>query len=206
MLRVFICGAHSVGKTTLVNEVGKKLSLHVEAEVARKVIKDLNLRREDFDPETNTSKFEELQEKILEAQCKVEEQHSRNGTPYIADRGIDPLVYSLMYLGENSMKRLLSLPSSQECVNRYRTSLVFVVRPFRECLQTDDIRLVPKMEELSKFTNLMEKVLQDNRIPFTVIDVLDLKKRVDIVQEKIMEHGSLKVVTRTDGNIFNRDD
>lgn len=104
------------------------------------------------------------------------------------------------------MKRLLSLPSSQECVNRYRTSLVFVVRPFRECLQTDDIRLVPKMEDLSKFTNLMEKVLQDNRIPFTVIDVLDLKKRVDIVQEKIMEHGSLKVVTRTDGNIFNRDD
>lgn len=24
MLRVFICGAHSVGKTTLVNEVGKR--------------------------------------------------------------------------------------------------------------------------------------------------------------------------------------
>lgn len=118
MLRVFICGAHSVGKTTLVNEVGKRLNLHVEAEVARKVITDLNLRREDFDPKTNPSKFEELQERILEAQCKVEEQHSRSGTPYIADRGIDPLVYSLMYLGENSMKRLLSLPSSQECLSR----------------------------------------------------------------------------------------
>lgn len=118
MLRVFICGAHSVGKTTLVNEVGKQLNLHVEAEVARKVITDLNLRREDFDPKTNPSKFEELQERILEAQCKVEEKHSRSGTPYIADRGIDPLVYSLMYLGENSMKRLLSLPSSQECISR----------------------------------------------------------------------------------------
>lgn len=122
MLRVFVCGAHSVGKTTLVNEVGRQLNLHVEAEVARKVIKDLNLRREDFDPNTNPSKFEELQERILEAQCKVEENNSKNGTPYIADRGIDPIVYSLLYLGEDSMKRLLSLPSSKECINRWELS------------------------------------------------------------------------------------
>lgn len=118
MLRVFVCGAHSVGKTTLVNNVGKELNLHVQAEVARNVINDLNLRREDFDPKINPTKFEELQERILEAQCKVEECNSRNGTPYIADRGIDPLVYSLVYLGEESMKRLLNLPSAKKCIDR----------------------------------------------------------------------------------------
>lgn len=118
MLRVFICGAHSTGKTTLVNAVGKELNLQVEAEVARKVIKDLNLRREDFDPMTNPSKFEELQERILEAQCKVEERNLGNGTPYIADRGIDPVVYALLYLGDGSMKRLLNLPSTKECIDR----------------------------------------------------------------------------------------
>ena len=118
MLRVFVCGAHSVGKTTLVNAVGKELNLHVEAEVARKVIKDLNLQREDFDPKLNPTKFEELQERILEAQCKVEEHNARNGTSYIADRGIDPVVYSQLYLGESSMKRLLNLPSTKECINR----------------------------------------------------------------------------------------
>lgn len=118
MLRVFVCGAHSVGKTTLVNGVGRELDLHVEAEVARKVIRDLNLRREDFDPKINPSKFEELQERILEAQCKVEQSNSRSGTSYIADRGIDPLVYSQLYLGEDSMKRLLNLPSTKECIDR----------------------------------------------------------------------------------------
>ena len=119
MLRVFICGAHSVGKTTLVNKVGKEMNLHIQAEVARNVIKDLKLRREDFDPKINPAKFEELQEKILEAQCKAEECNSRNETPYIADRGIDPLIYSLVYLGEESMKRLSKLPSAKECINRY---------------------------------------------------------------------------------------
>lgn len=75
---------------------------------------------------------------------------------------------------------------------------MFVVRPYPECLQTDDIRLVPKMEELINYTNIMEKVLQENDIPYTLIDVLDLKKRVDIVKEKILEYKGLKVTIRTD--------
>ena len=118
MIRVFVCGAHSVGKTTLVNAVGEELNIHVEAEVARKVIADLNLRREDFDPLVNPAKFEELQEKILEAQCTVEKRNSSNGRSYIADRGIDPLVYSTVYLGEESTRKLLNLPSTRECINR----------------------------------------------------------------------------------------
>lgn len=198
MLRVFICGAHSTGKTTLVNEVGKELNLHVEAEVARKVIKDLDLRRDDFDPTINPQKFEELQVQILEAQSAVEGRNSRNGTSYIADRGIDPLVYALVYLGEYSMKKLLDLPTCKESINRYRNSLVFVVRPFPECLQADDIRLFPKMDELLEYTNKMEAILQENAIPYTPIDVLNLKERVAIVKKKIMEYGKLNAVTKTD--------
>ena len=79
MLRVFICGAHSVGKTTLVDEVGKELpNIHKQAEVARKVIKDLNLRREDFDPRINPAKFEELQIKIAVAIWPVTGQGFQN--------------------------------------------------------------------------------------------------------------------------------
>ena len=89
---------------------------------------------------------------------------------------------------------------------RYKNSLVFVVRPYPECLQTDDIRLVPKMEELLNYTNIMEKVLQDNEIPYTVIDVLDLTKRADIVKEKILEYKGLKFTKKTDRDTFSRDD
>ena len=83
---------------------------------------------------------------------------------------------------------------------------MFVVRPFQECIQTDTIRLVPKMEELLKYTNMMEKVLKDNEIPYTVIDVLDLKKRVEIVKDKILQNTGLKVTARTEREIFSRDD
>lgn len=119
MFRAFICGAHSVGKTTLVDEVGKETGLHVEREVARKVIQELNLQREDFDPKIHPEKFEELQFRIVEAQCEVERRNVALDRPYIADRGIDPIVYSIVYLGETATTRLLDLPSTKECIERW---------------------------------------------------------------------------------------
>lgn len=85
---------------------------------------------------------------------------------------------------------------------RYRNSLVFVVRPFPECLCPDHIRLVPKMDELVEYTDKMEAVLQENNIPYTLIDVLNLKERVEIVKQKIMEYEAFNTVTRTDKDIF----
>ena len=76
-----------------------------------------------------------------------------------------------------------------------------MVRPFPECVQTDNIRLVPKMDELLDYTDKMETILRDNAIPYTVIDVLDLKERVKIVKEKILEYNGLKFSTRTEKEI-----
>ena len=72
------------------------------------------------------------------------------------------------------------------------------MRPFPECLQADDIRLSPKMDELLEYTNKMEAILQENAIPYTLIDVLNLKERVAIVKKKIMEYRKLNAVTKTD--------
>mgnify|MGYP000129167442 FL=1 len=91
------------------------------------------------------------------------------------------------------------------CMIRYRNSLVFVVQPFPECLCPDHIRLVPKMDELVEYTIKMEAVLQENEIPYTLIDVLNLKERVEIVKQKIMEYRAF-TVTRTNKNVFVRDD
>lgn len=82
-----------------------------------------------------------------------------------------------------------------------------MVRPFPECVQADGIRLVPKMDELMAYTDKMEAVLQQNAIPYTAIDVLNLKERVDIVKQKILEYKGRKISTRADKDvIFIRDD
>ena len=82
-----------------------------------------------------------------------------------------------------------------------------MVRPFPECVQADGIRLVPKMHELMAYTDKMETVLQQNAISYTAIDVLNLKERVDIVKQKILEYKGRKISTRADKDvIFIRDD
>ena len=80
-----------------------------------------------------------------------------------------------------------------------------MVQPFPECLCSDHIRLVPKMDELLEYTIKMEAILQENEIPYTLIDVLNLKERVEIVKQKIMEYKAF-TVTRTNKNVFVRDD
>ena len=107
-----------MGKTTLVNEIAKQTGFHVENEVARSVIRSLNLQRDDFDPKLNPNKFEELQRGILEAQCEIERRNVALDRAYIADRGIDPIVYSIVYLGEDATRRLLQLPAAKECIER----------------------------------------------------------------------------------------
>ena len=118
MQRVFICGAHSTGKTTLVRQVSNRTGIHIESEVARNIIRDLRWSREDFDPKVNPSRFEELQEKISQAQCTMERRNVLLRRSYIADRGPEFLIYAAVYLGPESMQRLLRLATAVECLER----------------------------------------------------------------------------------------
>ena len=47
------------------------------------------------------------------------------------------------------------------------------------------MRLVPKMEELIQFTEILEDFLCKVEINYTLIDVLDIEERVNIVLNKI---------------------
>ncbi|XP_001635923.2 uncharacterized protein LOC5515746 [Nematostella vectensis] len=187
LLRIFICGSHSVGKTTLVKLLARQTQIHDEAEVARRVIHNLGLHRDDFDPEKNPKRFLKLQEEIIREQSRTEQRNSECCRSYIADRGIDPVVYAAEYLGEKEADYLLSLAETQESIARYQTSLVFVIKPFPECFMEDNVRLSPRIDEAVAFTAAMEALLHRLQITYTLIDVLDVQERVNIVKEKIAE-------------------
>ncbi|XP_019625578.1 PREDICTED: uncharacterized protein LOC109470921 [Branchiostoma belcheri] len=188
LLRVFLCGAQSTGKTTLLNDLTTEVpKIHGEPEVARRVIQGLGLTREDFDYKKNPKGFEDLQLKILDAQCETERTNAAAGRDYIADRGIDPVVYAHVCLGENAKQRLLETQQAKECIERYKKSLVFVITPHQECIKDDGFRMTGTLEDLQRYTVAMTTILNDNGIPFTTIQELDRQKRVQIVREKILE-------------------
>ena len=120
MIRVFICGAHSTGKTTVLNRLLSEPGndLHGETEVARRVIKDLGWHRDDFDPTKHPERFFDLQMKIIQAQCQVNRKNNDLKRSYISDRGVDPLIYCKMYLGEERLNELLNVKEAMECLER----------------------------------------------------------------------------------------
>ena len=189
-----LCGAHSVGKTTLLKRLLDEPGLEgfrPESELARRVIEEKKLQRADFDHKEHPVVFETLQADILKKQNEVEEKNTQKGDPYLMDRGLDPVVYARCYLGDEAYKRLLDMPCTKEILQRYRSvsSHLFVITPNRECIEDDGVRMKPKLEELQKFTDCMKKTLEENAISFKEIDVLDLEERVKVVRDTVVITG-----------------
>lgn len=198
-LRIFLCGAHSTGKTTLFQSIlkddfiapgkdGKETTrlLYGQTEVARPVIRRMGLSREQFvDFHTHLRVFEFVQHEISREQSRVEAENDVKQRNTLYDRGIDPVVYSWMYLGEAARDRLLSQPFLQESIQRYRKSVVFVVAPNECCVVDDGFRMKPSLDDLSEYTDFMKRLFDLLDIRFHLIEETDQQLRTKLVLDII---------------------
>ncbi|XP_028403013.1 uncharacterized protein LOC114525785 [Dendronephthya gigantea] len=189
MLRVFICGAHSSGKTTLLQSllVEPGHDFHVVNEIARKILAKNRWQAEDFNPKINPATFYEFQLQILRAQWHSDVELCRQNTTYISDRGLDPIIYCKMYLGEEWFRKIMNTKEAEECIKRHKASntLTVIIRPHRECIQEDGTRMVPKMEELVKFTEIFLEFFKEYDIQYEIIEELCLDTRVALLKSFI---------------------
>ena len=80
ILRIYICGPHSTGKTTLVNDLRPHLGdITIVEEVARGIIKTHGWSRDDFRPDKHPDVFRQLNEEILIAQIETDKKYSSLG-------------------------------------------------------------------------------------------------------------------------------
>lgn len=79
-MRIYICGPHSTGKTTLLNDLKPHLgNIKIVDEVARGIIKKHGWARDDFIPQKHPDVFQQLNEEILAAQIEKERSYSALG-------------------------------------------------------------------------------------------------------------------------------
>lgn len=90
-MRIYIVGAHSVGKTTLARYISKKFNLELISEVARKVLIEKELAidslRVDMDVVDNYQKqvfFRQINEEL-------------NKDDFCCDRGFDNIAYAIQH-------------------------------------------------------------------------------------------------------------
>jgi len=71
------------------------------------------------------------------------------------------------------------------CNFRLKTALIFVVKPHKECIQDDSVRMPPRLEDLEEFHTTLMNEYQELNIPVYEIVELDIETRKTFILEKI---------------------
>jgi len=193
--RIILCGASSVGKSTLATEWCKEhKEYHHMQEVARNVMKQHNINRDDMinslknDPKKEL--FLNLQQLILNAQNFLEKSIPSD-QPYISDRGPDPIVFAYAYADLKAAQKLAESGEGRQCIERYKRCLVVMLCPLRT--PTDDkFRLLQDKEEQQRFGEAMFYIFHKYNIPFFYINEIDHKKRMQILHKAVYD-GTLPI-------------
>ena len=145
---IYIIGAQSTGKTTLVSALAAYFASTNESfpqprilsEVARSVMRHHNLIAQDIT--SSPASALKVQSLILEAQ--VEAETALRGHWYISDRSaLDPLVYADVYVGKDGREALTQTPSWRTAKGWMKDGVVVVCEAGGEWLIDDGVRLMP---------------------------------------------------------------
>jgi nicotinamide riboside kinase len=199
MRNIYIIGAQSTGKTTLVNALESYLNECANTnsgkwpqnpliirEVARTVLKDKNFSREDIT--TSPIRALQLQQHILRAQYEAETTAcARDASAwYICDRsGLDPIVYAACFIGAEPAAEMLTSKVWLELENRMKEGIVVVCEAGCHWLKDDGVRLMPSNEEeWMRIDHAFRGLLKARGISFSILskDMEDIKERVEYVQ------------------------
>jgi predicted ATPase len=201
---IYVVGAQSTGKTTLV----KALENHFKdangyridrpkiiTEVARTVLQQHNITANDI--QSSPARALALQQLILQAQLSAERVMSENGEWFVSDRsGADPIVYARKYVSKDAENDLIKSTEWLELRERMRKSVVVVCEAgAADWLVNDGVRLMPESrEDWIGFHQLFCSCLDDWGLVYEVLpcDMTSLHERVAFVLELALQSGELK--------------
>lgn len=192
---IYVIGAQSTGKTTLVSALEKYFEQHstylseptarphIIKEVARSVLRDHHFTADEIT--ASKPRALQLQRLILNAQSKAERSFGQEW--YITDRsGLDPLAYAHRYVGDEEARQLRQEEAWQDVEKRIRKGLV-IMCGVGEWLVDDGIRLMPESrDDWVKFQSMFCSLLDELGVLYTILpsSVCDLDSRVDFVIEQ----------------------
>lgn len=192
---IVLCGASSVGKTTLAEDWLEKHGEYAYLEeVARGVMEKNSIMREDVDASLETEAKEvliRLETLIFEEQNRQELAYCNPDAAVIIDRGPDPLAFLCQLKDQQAADDLSKTVAASACLERYRQPhcLMVVVGLLEETVD-DGFRRVQGRGEQEEYTTILCCQLDKHQIPYHHLKETDRQKRVCEL-EKIVEGSDL---------------
>ena len=193
---IYVIGAQSTGKTTLVSALDKYFEQHrtyssepvprphIIKEVARSVLREHQFTADDI--VNSKPRALQLQRLILNAQSKAERSCCQEW--YITDRsGLDAVAYARRYVGNEEAKQLRQEEAWQDVEKRIRKGVVIVCGVGGEWLMDDGIRVMPESrDDWVEIQSVFCALLDELGMQYTILpcSVRDLSSRVEFVIEQ----------------------
>ena len=202
MKSIYIIGAQSTGKTTLVDALARAFqeqatgsnnqTPRIIQEVARKIVqREAKFSREEV--AATPERALKLQHRILAAQYNAELAIRPANIPvsapewYISDRsGLDPIVYARCLVGKAAAADMLVTAAWKELESRMKDGLVILCEAGGHWLEDDGVRLMPEdLDEWLRVDASFRDLLEARGIEYYVMSkaMMDIQERVGLVQQ-----------------------
>jgi nicotinamide riboside kinase len=183
MKRIYLCGAHSTGKTTLGKQIAQRKGYRFIPEAARRIIEKHNINFADF--ATNAEAADDFQRELAhehrtEHRLQIVGSLDQDISGVVFDRGPDNLVYASLYSTIAASQFIVS----QDDISflQHEDAHVFLIDPQEKLISDDGVRASLNMIDLWKITAGIQCLLEWNAIHYVRIQTPDLIERLKIVE------------------------
>lgn len=182
-MKVYVVGAHSVGKTTLARYISNKYHLPMIPEVARTILAEKELSIDTL--RTDLNAVNDYQRSIFLRQLTEEAKE----TGFVSDRSFDCLCYTAQH--SEILSEILALDELKNYIESLKNHdvLVFFVRPCKETMRQDGVRETLNWEGVIQIDAHVKFMLEMWNIPHIQINTPSMQERarlIDSVMNKVL--------------------
>lgn len=170
-MRIYICGAHSCGKTTLAHYIADKYKIPMITEVARQVLSENEYNLSSL--RTNLDIVDSYQEQVFYRQLSEEKKYAE----FVSDRSFDNLAYAAQH--SRILKKLLDSKELREYIASLRENnvVIFFVRPSKVTLKADGVRESLNWDGIVAIDAMVKFLLEMFELPYYQINMDNMQER-----------------------------
>mgnify|MGYP000870375812 CR=1 FL=1 len=174
-MKIYFCGAHSSGKSTLTRYVSEKYKLPIITEAARMILSERELNIDSL--RYNMDLVDDYQTNVFNRQ--LEEENKKQS--FVSDRSFDCLAYSCQH--SNTFSTLLNSKEFKEYLKVLKdpNSIIFFVRPSKATIKQDGVRETINWDGIVAIDAMVKMLLEMHNLRYFQISVDNMQERVRLI-------------------------
>jgi hypothetical protein len=176
-MRVYFCGSHAVGKSSLARHVSLAYKIPLITEAARMVLSEQELQVDTLRADLQVA--DQYQQQVFDRQLLEEQKYT---TSFVSDRSLlDCLAYSAQHTGLLSQLLLRSELANYLDTLNLKDTILFFVRPSRATLRADGVRETLNWDAIVAIDAMIKYQLQMWDIRHFQINTDNMQERIQLV-------------------------